>query len=992
MEKVLTELEEYNLLKEAKEWPKEMVAQNYSFLSECARRVLESDTSGHEKQIESIKWLAFLIEFVPTFNLEIDILKPLFAAINRILNHVDSIVGDHATHSSVCGEDTVGETTTKDSSEGVTIDNGVKSAFFSIISKLLSNCNHVTSFINSRNLSQASDMPSLLHFLPKIILKSFLTLGKISSPGKMLDSEAVVLLVSFLKLLERLQISCSFVEELNLLDGVISDIIVFNDVLLCKDPNLMLQVWMVWLKVTIKYQAFLPQDTVLKQTDVIRKELCLWMALENEESESLQDKIRNMCPHLYSAAYVENIDWKVLHGVISELSALPSSLTKDDHQSLCDFVKKKIQDKGIDLLGLENLDVCSGYKPQLEVVAEGINNKQEEKVSETPTSLLACPEPAVNLSENPTPSHPLSGERMKAKRKLSTTMDDNVMTKSKSIKLSFSSSNTGFSIQPSESSVKEYPVDETSNFASDSTAGLLDKPKSFFILSESFLITPLPQTDIQLLTPSKLQKPPPDLTSSIPILGATGRLFILSSLSPIPAKVAPNNKVNKKAKVRAKKGTKLAAKIRSKVQMFKDKVLKSKLVSVNLQKQRQKNIEKFKSYIREKDGIFKCVLCGLETGLRVKAWNHSTRCGFGKKLKKRKVKERTCKECNGKFSSKKKLIKHFRAQHQKVKFICASCPRPRMFKFKYSLKRHHVLKHTVAAAESLFKCSWCLYEASQKSNLKRHILRNHKFVKMVTDLLESLLENAVRISEEEVGLSAYERIRLDRIREITRFRETLFPSPDSEIPLKKPRKKPETKALNPARRSARIFSGTVKSSQELSVKLKAGVIADSSSMNVGVSESGSEILGGEISTSGSGGGEGSIWDHDTSASSINGSCSGVCSVDPVPIRQGGTGSHGNDEIPKPKKFQCTLCDFKSTQKHSLGRHIVNKHESLKNPISCPRKFCTLNFLTRFEKEVHVRHCFIKCQRIECHNKLFSRPDKFKQHQRMHAMMDQKLEE
>ena len=117
MEKVLTELEEYNLLKEAKEWPKEMVAQNYSFLSECARRVLESDTSGHEKQIESIKWLAFLIEFVPTFNLEIDILKPLFAAINRILNHVDSIVGDHATHSSVCGEDTVGETTTKDSSE-----------------------------------------------------------------------------------------------------------------------------------------------------------------------------------------------------------------------------------------------------------------------------------------------------------------------------------------------------------------------------------------------------------------------------------------------------------------------------------------------------------------------------------------------------------------------------------------------------------------------------------------------------------------------------------------------------------------------------------------------------------------------------------------------------------------------------------------------------------------------------------------------------------
>ena len=976
----LTQLEEYALLQEAQTWSTEKIAQDYSFISECARKVLESDTSGHEKQVQSIKWLAFLIEYVPVFDLEIDILKPLLGAIDRILENVNSVVDDHIIHSSACEKEAIGEPSSINSSEVVTLDDRVKNAFISLISKLLAYCNHVTTFINLSNLSEASDMPSILQFLPKILLKSFFTLGQISTPSNVLNSEAVVLMVSFLKLLECLQVRCSFVEELNLLVGVISDIIVFNDVLLQKDPNLMVQVWKVLLKMTTKYQAFLPKDTVLKQTDVIRKELCLWMAVEDEKSESLLDKIRKMCPYLNSTTFVEDVDWKVLHEVMFELTELPSCLAKEDQQSICDYVKKKMEDGVYEDHGLKNHDDSFGDEKEEEVVGQDkdIADEQEEMISKTPKSRLECPESEADYSSaNPTPSLPMSGGRRRAKRK------GHDMTKSKSINLSFVSSKTGLSILPHESSVEEPPVDETT--ATDSIAGGLDKPKSFFILSESFPLTPLPKTEIQLITQRKLQKPPPDLSSSIPIPGATGRLFILSSLSPIPVKVVHSNKVNKKAKVRAKKGTKLVAKKRSKVQMFKDKVMKSKLISVNLQKQRQKNVEKFNSLIREKNGIFRCVLCGLETGLRGKAWNHSTRCGLKKKLKKRKVKETICKVCNEKFSSKKKLIQHFRAQHQKVKFLCVSCPRPRMFKFRYSLKRHHALKHTVPGAEHLFKCHWCQYEASQKSNLKRHISRHHKSVKMVTYLLESLLENAVKIADEQIGLCAYERIRLDRIREIERFRETLFPGHKSEIPLKKPRKKPAMKVLNPARRSDRIFSGNVKSRQELSVKLKVGGVAYSSGRC-------SDIFGGEHSTSGHVGGDDSRCEDETSASTSNGTLTVVSSDDPVSISHGGTGSPEKDKSLLPKKFQCTLCDFMSTQKHSLKRHIVNKHEALKSPLSCPRKFCTLTFSTRFEKEVHVSHCYLVCQRKECHSKLFSRPDKFKQHQRMHGRMDQKLEE
>jgi hypothetical protein len=133
----MTQLEEYALLQEAQTWSTEKIAQDYSFISECARKVLESDTSGHEKQVQSIKWLAFLIEYVPVFDLEIDILKPLLGAIDRILENVNSVVDDHIIHSSACEKEAIGEPSSINSSEVVTLDDRVKNAFISLISKLL---------------------------------------------------------------------------------------------------------------------------------------------------------------------------------------------------------------------------------------------------------------------------------------------------------------------------------------------------------------------------------------------------------------------------------------------------------------------------------------------------------------------------------------------------------------------------------------------------------------------------------------------------------------------------------------------------------------------------------------------------------------------------------------------------------------------------------------------------------------------------------------
>ena len=91
-----------------------------------------------------------------------------------------------------------------------------------------------------------------------------------------------------------------------------------------------------------------------------------------------------------------------------------------------------------------------------------------------------------------------------------------------------------------------------------------------------------------------------------------------------------------------------------------------------------------------------------------------------------------------------------------------------------------------------------------------------------------------------------------------------------------------------------------------------------------------------------------------------------------------------------KKFTCVICSFGSSYKHSMERHMMKIHEQLDELIPCERSFCSLSFDTRWEKEKHMINCWLACPRENCPRKQFSRPDKFKQHLRMHARLDEKM--
>ena len=477
-----------------------------------------------------------------------------------------------------------------------------------------------------------------------------------------------------------------------------------------------------------------------------------------------------------------------------------------------------------------------------------------------------------------------------------------------------------------------------------------DKPlNTFFILADSFPVSPLNVPDIKSLPDDMLKKSPPDLKNCHPIPGAFGSFFILSSLSPLGNvdKSVPRTAGGKSKKPKAKKKSKTQGKKlkkKMKVPGFEQKVLKSKLINKNLQLQRCVNTKRFKSLIEVENGIYKCIKCKLETGMKSRAWSHASRCGIQRKNGPKKPTKRTCKSCFKDFFSKRKLVQHFRTEHQKLKYICAQCSVPKTFKFRFSLLRHVALKHKKSGQMPSFKCEYCCYGASQKVNLKRHIRRHHKSVNIVSTLLDNVVDEAVEVS----GLCEWERIRHKNIRKNRELLETLFPP---EIPIRKPIKKKKVSNSNhelKMRRSVRLASepdpcdgSGVQASPQLHLHVLPHPSASSQTF---------------VETS--------------------------RAIQEVPQVDENTG----------KLLQCHLCSFKTAHKHSLARHNMKKHKALGEKLPCPRSFCKLTFATRGEKEDHVTQCFLVCNQEPCEFKKFARPDKYKKHLRMHQRKLEKLEE
>ena len=841
-----------SFLIQAKEWSLEEVEENSSCILECSRSVLESGSAGHEEQLDCIKWLANLVESVPLYELETDVLKPLLVATGEYLDRIYDVV---------------------ESANEVE-----KAELFTLIFILLKNLKKVVMFVKLQDKIGVGDVPTLMNHLPKILYKSFEKLKCIVQPSHGWKLEARELLILFLNVSETIPVRVIIDEELKIFKTLTSDLLAFKQVLIQLDFNLMILIWRCFIKLIIKYSDVVPVNNLRKATDVICKEVCQQVARRRLEKCSNTNQLKFMNSlDLSHKASVNEI--REMMELIADVSPLPPWLTEQDRGTICQELEKMLLGRNMGTL-LQSDDLYSWWEKLLNI--QGDDSQHD--------SCLA------QANERNT-----SGRHM---------------------------------------ADQGYPLLDAD-----------EEESIFFKLSPSFSLTPLTPSAINLLPDHMLNKTPPDLRCSHPIPGAVGSFFIFSSLSPISIPIVPKLKpVSKVKKSRNKRKMKSKAIIPS----FEQKVLKSKLISAHLQKQRYANTQRFKSLMVEVNGIYKCQGCGIETGMRSKAWNHACRCGIKRKNAPKKNRLKLCKSCSKSFSSKRTLVKHFRTEHQQTKYICAQCPKPCTFKYKFSFKRHIALKHSKNGTVPFFKCVYCCYRASQKVNLNRHIGRHHKSVKIVSILLDNLVDKALATAHSLPGLCEYEKIRLDNIRERRELFETLFPRPT--IPVRKPiRKKPVNKIQQQNRRSARLSADMTSSADDLSLGESSGSFEPANDRVAAVS------------------------DKQESAAESNKS------------EESAAVSNKSDDS-FSTLFHCSLCSFKSKHRHSLKRHIKKKHEMLEENLSCPRSFCSLTFPTRWEKEQHVSRCWLTCNRELCKSKKFGRPDKYQQHLRMHKRMDEKLEE
>ena len=930
-----------SFLDQCKDWSTQKVLENSSCILECSRVVLKNGTTGHEEQLSCIRWLADLAESVPSFELETDVLIPLLTSADEYLERIYEAV-----------------------QEATEVE---KSALITLICALLENLRKVVVYMNNTKMCAIEEVSSIFIKLPCILYKTFDVQGRNLDRRWILESNS--LLLSFCVMAETVEVKVFIDDEFQTFKRLLRNLLAFEQIL---EFNKMIPVWRSFAHLVTKYNYVTPVDDLKTVIEEIWREV--WQQVFRRR--------KKIYPNLLLVSGVSEF----LES-LSKVCPLPLWMSRQEKQILCQELEKMMGNVPADILvassegvptdtPVQNITLAAKAKSELRLVTsqEGIHGGQQcrdvagavqvQQLCDgvVPDGVQCHGSEAVHLQEgahNGLLCFQVLGEAVQAQQLI----EENVLNELTQV--------VGDRVRETNPCSEDVPG--SSKALSSSTAVHMiqhdeKEQVNFFQLSPAFPLIPLNSADVKSLPNQMLNSPVPDLASSKPLPTAPGSFFILSSLSPISDHSAPLVKEKKSRKKRTNNKPQAIPAITLKVKKsckrsmtkvkasssptYEQKVKKSKLISANLQKQRIYNIQKFKSLISEVNGIFKCRGCQLAMGMRSKAWNHATRCGK-KKNAPRKARVRTCISCRMSFSSKRDLVKHFRSEHQTLKFVCIQCPTPSTFKYKFSFMRHLALKHNKPGLAPSFKCKICSYRTSQKANIKRHIGRVHKSFHRVSMLVDDLVNSAV---EESSKMCAWERIRLNNIRERQELFETLFP--ETEIPKKRPMR--VIKIIKPQlqmRRSDRLSSSAVESFVP---------VADDA-QETGKKSGAEEDLGKEIGTT-------EILDIDFNSAS------------------GEEDIYATADVKEVEQFECPLCSFQSKFKHSYLRHKQKKHEPLEESLPCPRSFCSLTFTTRGEKEKHVTGCWLICKRQDCSLKKFSRADKYDQHLRMHRRLDEKMEE
>ena len=273
-------------LTQAKEWSSEKVYDNVTCVLECSRLALASGSVDHEVKLECLTWLANLVVFVPSFELEDGVLKPLVSETAEYLERIYD--------------------------ELLEAQEEIRKQFFYIVNRLLENIKNVLMNIKKHKPFWVGEVPSLTVILPRTLSRAFKMLGGTIQSSQSWLPKARQLLTTFLELSESFQVWYSSDDEVHIFKLMTSELLSFKDVLIQVDINLMIDVWRCLNNLQMKNKDIFPAHNYLEEVnDVLCKEVCKRLAREiqlekNEVGRKEMDMQATEAEDLEDADEIEN--------------------------------------------------------------------------------------------------------------------------------------------------------------------------------------------------------------------------------------------------------------------------------------------------------------------------------------------------------------------------------------------------------------------------------------------------------------------------------------------------------------------------------------------------------------------------------------------------------------------------------------------------------------------------------------------------------------
>ena len=297
--------ESFTVLQVAQDWSKEKQYENATCILECARvLLLRCETLSSEESFDCIKWLAVLSDSVDSYNLDIDVNKPFFEAVNKYLDKIYATIEED-------------------------VDKGLEVLTY-VIEILFKLCKRVLGENIKLEKAGSCDIASLIETVPLILIKTFQQLHDLSS-SRLVEwlKGAKDVMVTYFDVLEVVQFRLVFDDEMKHLDSTLKNLLTLQYILIKFDEEFAMLASSVYSNLLEKILTLEDRNIYQKETDKICQRLCENIE-KNVSKLNFVNKMGLVCYSLSDKSEVVHLRHFIQ--LLSQVTPLPAWLGMEERR------------------------------------------------------------------------------------------------------------------------------------------------------------------------------------------------------------------------------------------------------------------------------------------------------------------------------------------------------------------------------------------------------------------------------------------------------------------------------------------------------------------------------------------------------------------------------------------------------------------------------------------------------------------------------------